>query len=487
MRFPQLYQVNARFWLAQRSADLGRQATLDDLPDDELRRLAELGFDWLYLLGVWQTGRAEARIAQEQAPLQRAAAELLGEAGRSAICASPFAISGYRVPRKWGGGAALKRLRQRLHAHGLRLMLDFIPNHTGISHPWAIQRPDYYVQLSPGAGPGTFYEVQTEAGPQRLAHGRDPYFPPWSDTLQLNYASPDLQRAMTAELLRAASYCDGLRCDMAMLILPEVFARTWGVPALPFWAGAITRLKARRPGFVLMAEVYWGLESALLRQGFDYVYDKALLDRLVEEHAPDVRRQLETTADLEPRLAHFLENHDEPRIASRLPLEAHRAAALLTYFQPGLRFFFAGQLEGFCYKAPVQLCRPPAETPDPDVAAFYHGLLEQLRGFAGRLVEWKLLEARPAWNANPTWQNFIVASWRDERERRWLGATNYASYRGQCYVPLPFDDLPPGAVTLHDRLGEAVYPRLGSDLRQPGLYLDLPAWGLHLFELVPGA
>jgi len=163
-----------------------------------------------------------------------------------------------------------------------------------------------------------------------------------------------------------------------------------------------------------------------------------------------------------------------------------RAAALLTYFQPGLRFLFAGQLEGFCDKAPVQLCHPPSETPDPPIAAFYRGLLEQLRGFAGGFSGWKLLEPRPAWDANPTWQNFIAASWLDERGRRWLGVTNYAGYQGQCIVPLPFDDLPPGPLTLHDRLGEAVYPRLESDLRQPGLYLDLPAWGLHLFELVSG-
>ena len=485
MCFPQLYQVNLRFWLSQRSAQLERQAALDDLPDEELRRLAELGFDWLYLLGAWQTGKAEAALARGQAFLQAQARQMLGGAGADAICASPFAVAGYRVPRQWGGDAALARLRQRLHAHGLRLMLDFIPNHTGVSHPWAVHHPDYYVSAPPDAQPGDFQLVQTDQGARRLAHGRDPFFPPWSDTFQLDYANPAMQQALAAELLRLGEVCDGLRCDMAMLALPEVFERTWKRAAPPFWQAALARLKTSQPEFVLLAEVYWGLESTLLKQGFDYAYDKSLLDRLIEMRAAGVRRQIEADHDLQTRLARFLENHDEPRVAARLPLPAHRCAALIAFFQPGLRFFYAGQLEGRRLRAPVQFCYPPAEPDDPPAQAFYRALLEQLKAFAPQPGSWTPLRPRSAWDGNPTWANFIACTWLDQSRGRWLALANYAGYQGQCYVPLAFSDLSAADYALHDRLGEAVYTRASADLRQRGLYLDLPAWGLHLFQILP--
>ena len=80
-----------------------------------------------------------------------------------------------------------------------------------------------------------------------LAHGRDPYFDGWPDTLQLNYAKAQLQQAMIGELLRIAGQCDGLRCDMAMLLLPEVFERTWGRRSEPFWPKAIAAVRQAQP------------------------------------------------------------------------------------------------------------------------------------------------------------------------------------------------------------------------------------------------
>ena len=55
---PSLYQVNTRVWLTSLSETLGRPAQLDDIPDAELDRLAEMGFDWVWFLSVWQTGAA---------------------------------------------------------------------------------------------------------------------------------------------------------------------------------------------------------------------------------------------------------------------------------------------------------------------------------------------------------------------------------------------------------------------------------------------
>ena len=183
-------------------------------------------------------------------------------------------------------------------------------------------------------------------GPLVLAYGRDPYFDGWPDTLQLNYGNPELQQAMIGELERIAGQCDGVRCDMAMLVLPEVFERTWGIPAQPFWPTATQRVRDRVPGFCFMAEVYWDLEWELQQQGFDYTYDKRLYDRLREGHARPVREHFRADLDFQNNSARFLENHDEPRAAATFPPEVHEAAAVITFLSPGLRFFHQGQFEG---------------------------------------------------------------------------------------------------------------------------------------------
>ena len=188
--------------------------------------------------------------------------------------------------------------------------------------------------------------MKRKRGDLLLAHGRDPYFDGWPDTLQLDYSRVATQEAMIAELLKIAGQCDGVRCDMAMLVLPEVFERTWGHRAPVFWPGATGRVRERVPGFCFMAEVYWDLEWTMLQQGFDYAYDKRLYDRLREGHARPVREHLLAGLDFQSKLARFLENHDEPRAAATFAPGMHEAAAVITFLSPGLRFFHQGQFEG---------------------------------------------------------------------------------------------------------------------------------------------
>src|SRR5262249_12058491 len=130
---------------------------------------------------------------------------------------------------------------------------------------------------------------------------------------------------------------DGVRCDMAMLVLPEVFERTWGVQAQSFWPRAIRLVRERAPEFCFMAEVYWDLEWTLQQQGFDFTYDKRLYDRLREGHARPVREHFCAGLDYQSKMARFLENHDEARSAAAFPPTVHEAAAAVTYLSPGLR------------------------------------------------------------------------------------------------------------------------------------------------------
>jgi glycosidase len=484
-RYPALYQINTRVWLRALSDRLGRAATLDDVPDDELDRLADLGFDWVWLLSVWQTGVAGRRISRAIPQWLAEFHEALPDLRDEDIVGSGFATTGYTVHSALGGDAALARLRARLAARGLRLMLDFVPNHVGLDHPWVEEHPEYFIQgteLDLARAPQNYTWVKRKSGDLLLAHGRDPYFPGWPDTLQLDYANPALQEAMIGELSRIAAGCDGVRCDMAMLVLPEVFERTWGRRAPLFWPTATARVRAQVPRFCFMAEVYWDLESTLQEQGFDYAYDKRLYDRLRSRQARPVREHFWAGLDYQDKLARFLGNHDEPRAAVTFSPGVHQAAAVITFLSPGLRFFHQGQLEGHKMRISPHLGRGPREPTDETLAAFYDRLLAVLRRSVVRQGAWKLLECAAAWDGNWTWDCFLAFSW-EAHEERLLAAVNYSDHQSQCRVRLPFEGLNRGAWRLRDELGGPSYERDGSELAAHGLYLDLSPWESAVYSV----
>ena len=333
------------------------------------------------------------------------------------------------------------------------------------------------------ASPRNYCRVQTKSGSLVLAYGRDPYFDGWPDTLQLNYGNQDLQQAMIGELLRIAEQCDGVRCDMAMLVLPDVFERTWGIRADPFWPKAIESVRRTHPLFRFMAEVYWDLEWTMQQQGFDYAYDKRLYDRLREGHARPVREHLHAGLDYQDKLARFLENHDEPRAAATFSPDIHKAAAVIMFLSPGLRFFHEGQLQGRRKRISPHLVRRPQEPIDQALRTFYDRLLAVLRNPAVRDGQWQLLECKPAWDGNWTWDCFLAFAWQGSAHERLLVTVNYAANQSQCHVRLPFDDLEDRQWRLDDLIGHATYERNGADLRARGLYLDEPPWQARVFSL----
>ncbi|MCL4853393.1 MAG: alpha-amylase, partial [Bryobacteraceae bacterium] len=315
-------------------------------------------------------------------------------------------------------------------------------------------------------------------------HGRDPYFPGWPDTLQLNYGNPATHEAMIGELRRIAGQCDGVRCDMAMLVLPDVFERTWGIATQPFWPRATQCVRQKHPDFCFMAEVYWNLEWTLQQQGFDYTYDKRLYDRLREGHARPVREHLYAGLDYQNKMARFLENHDEPRAAAAFPHGMHEAAAVITFLAPGLRFFHQGQFEGRTKRVSPHLCRGPCEPVDQKIEQFYDRLLAVMRQPVVRDGQWMLLECTPAWENNWTCDSFVVFSWQGLDGEWLLAAVNYAANQSQCYVHLPMPNLARGKWRLEDKIGAATYDRDGNDLLSRGLYLDMAPWQTAIFSCV---
>ena len=484
--YPSLYQINTRVWLTELSQGLNRKATLDDIPDNELDKLAEMGFDWIWFLSVWSTGEAARKVSRENPEWRSDFEKTLPDLQDQDIAGSGFAITGYTVHPDIGGDEALKRLRERLRKRGLKLMLDFVPNHMAPDHPWVEEHPEYFVhgtETDLEKFPHNYSRLNGKTGDLILAYGRDPFFAGWPDTVQLDYSNPATAEAMLGEILRISGQCDGVRCDMAMLVLPEVFERTWGRRAQSFWPAVTKAVREKTPGFCFMAEVYWDMEWTMQQQGFDYAYDKRLYDRLCEGHARAVREHFYAGTDYQDKLARFLENHDEPRAASAFDQKVHEAAAVITFLSPGLRFFHQGQFEGRKKRISPHLVRAPQEPVIKALQEFYSSLLSVLKETIFRDGWWELLKCVPAWEGNGTWDAFLAFSWEDSKGSRAVVVVNYAPHNSQCYVHLPFADMAGKPVRFRDMLSPADYERNGSELLSKGMYLDLPAWGYHVFEV----
>jgi glycosidase len=497
MHHPSLYQINTRVVLNERGVELGRPATFDDFPDAALDDIAAKGFEWVWFLGVWQTGQAARQVSRTNPGLRAEFKNELPDLREEDITGSPFAVVAWDVHKDFGGDAALARIRQRLAKRGLKLLLDFVPNHVAPDHPWVQTHPEYFIRGTEEdltREPHNYVRLKTGKGAMVLAYGRDPYFAGWPDTLQLNYRHPGFREAQISELSRIAERCDAVRCDMAMLVQPEIFQRTWGEKArptdgsppkdTPFWPEAIATVRRKRPDFMFVAEVYWDMEWELQQAGFDYTYDKRLYDRQVTRQGHPVREHLLATPSYQDHSLRFLENHDEPRAAATFEPPVHKAAATITFFVPGMRFFHEGQLEGRKVHVSMHLGRRPKEPVDQEIKAFYDKLLPALRRPEVREGQWRLWECRQAWQGNFTHEQFTVMTW-ESGDRRLLVVSNYGPSAGQCYVTLGIPALAGKQFTLVDLLGDARFDRAGDGLVGSGLYLDVHAWGHHVFDVQP--
>ncbi|MFZ2488297.1 MAG: alpha-amylase family glycosyl hydrolase [Anaerolineae bacterium] len=487
---PLLYEINTWAWLEQLSQQQGHTVTLATVPQAELERIAAYGFDGVWLMGIWQRSPAGQEVARAIPALQEEYRRALPDCRTEDIVGSPYCILDYRVDAALGGDAELATLRGRLADLGLLLMLDFVPNHLARDHAWTTQHPDWLVQGTTDAlahAPENYFTAADADGQWHVyAHGRDPYLPGWSDTVQVDYRHPAARRAMADYLVALAERCDGARCDMAMLVTRDVFLRTWGgmfdTERAEFWPEVATTLHALHPGFVLLAEVYWNLEWELQQQGFDYTYDKRLYDRLLERDAVDVTMHLTADMDYQNHLARFVENHDERRAVTAFGEQRSLAAALLSYTVPGLRLFHEGQLDGWRVKLPVQLGRRPAEATNPPVQTFYHRLLAALSQPVFHDGQWRLFAPMQEWAGNPTHRHIVAHGWKWHDDMR-LIFVNLSPEPAQAVVPLDWPQLAGSNWRLDDILNDASYVRRGDEMIGNGLYIHLPAYGYHLFEV----
>ena len=354
MPYRRIYEINTRVWLAELvAAQTIPEATLAAIPESYINLWRRWHIDAIWLMGVWEPSLYSARVVRENTASVVSLQPALDDFTLDDCVSSLYAVRNYTVSEQLGGLEGLLRLRARLRQAGLGLILDFVPNHTACDHPWVHDYPQYYVQgsLSEAArAPGDYFPVQTAQGLRYIAHGKDPYFPSWCDTAQLNYSNLELHDAMQDQLLRLAQWCDGVRCDMAMLCLSDVFSRTWSrldlpVPPREFWHEALQAVRARFP--ISAVWLRSGSVKRLQQLGFQLTYDKEFYDALLARDIDRLGASIRTPHSLLEANVRFLENHDETRAAACFSDDQQEASMLAVATLPGATLLHEGQTEGY--------------------------------------------------------------------------------------------------------------------------------------------
>ena len=361
-----IYEINARTYSSR----------FDLINGEELRKLAGLGFNAVWLLGAWRITDGAKKISKIV---------------NLDFDGSPFAIGRYEFSPELGGQSAYLRFLDAAHSAGLKVLLDFIPNHLALDSPWIDEDAQFFIRSSPGVrqqDPGEFFLHKSG---ELVAFGRDPYFPPWRDTAQLDYSYPGLRSRMIQTLKWIARHADGVRCDMAMLILRDYVRQQWYPNATQswftdrfpgeFWEEAVRQVRSERPDFIFLAECYWDKEPALQAQGFDLTYEKKAYDALVQR---DARWLCERLGGMPPEIIQrslfFIENHDEVRAASVFSEAENLAALALTLSLPGSVLIHQGQMEGLRKKLPVQM--PKGFMDDPPNTSLHRSYEQILKATA---------------------------------------------------------------------------------------------------------
>jgi hypothetical protein len=450
------------------------------VPERAWDAVALPGVDAVWLMGVWERSPAGRAIALADPGLREVVAAALPDATDADVVGSPYCIRTYTADVNLGGPAGLAVARAALARRGLRLLLDFVPNHVAPDHPWVAGHPEYFVRGT-RADLARDPQAWLETPGGIYARGRDPSAPPWPDVVQLDPMSAPLRDAVVETLGEIAAQCDGVRCDMAMLLLDDVAERTWRgrlEPAReqPYWSEVSSRVRGTHPEFTFLAETYGDHDGALLGQGIEACYDKRLYDRLREGDAPGVRAHLVADPRLQARLVRFLENHDEPRAATVFTPARLRAAAVALLTLPGEVLLHEGQLDGLRTKLPVQLGRRPLEQPDPDAHVFWSGLLATVARERLRQGDWRLLEVT-GWPDNQSCSSLLAWCWAQH-----LVIVNYSGEAADGLVQLGAE-WAGQSWRLQDVLGGESYRRDGDELARRGLYVALPACGAHVFRV----
>jgi glycosidase len=477
-KHPILYEISTRPWLFELSKKYGKSITkIKDIPLEEFDYLKENGIEIVWMMGVWKLGTYGLEFDKKLDY-----SDVLPDWTEDDVIGSPYAISEYTCNPSIGSNDDLVWLREELHSRNMKLMLDFVPNHSAIDAPTA-SNPKLYIRAPEGKKNPNKY---TDSG---IAFGRYNYdADPWKDVIQWNYWEPETREIMKDNLMTILSYADGARCDVASLMLNDAFEKTWKEeldywgykrPENEFWEYAFNEVKKKYPNAILLAEVYgdWEIES-LYKVGFTYTYDKELLDKL-EGSASDVNEYIHSrNIEYWDHSAHFVENHDENRIVYNVNgnIEKAKAAGTIAATLGGMIFMNHGQWSGFRNKLDVHLRRGADEAEDTGIKKYYERLMKIVQdpAFTGSNYYF-------VYNMSGEKSNDFIAYLREDGNSHYLVVVNYSDGTGCANVPI-YNIEGNGDHPIHEVIDDVEYIRNVDSIRNEGLIVCLKPWQSQIFK-----
>jgi hypothetical protein len=487
-KYPRLLELNARIWIKR----FGKGSTLSSVSDEQIKNWKDKGIDLIWLMGVWATNKDIIAEYCFEPELINSYNSALKDWQTDDVIGSPYSIDRYEINPAIGTKEELIAFKARLNESGIKLILDYVSNHFSAKSSliWSNKEvflfADEYIFKN---DPYTFYPSPANCN-EFLAHGRDPLFPPWKDTAQVNFYNPEARKFLISILNNLTDVCDGVRCDMAMLPLNNVFFNTWvGVikkhgyerPEKEFWEEAITEVKKNKSDFIFIAETYWDLEWQLQKLGFDFTYDKRLTDRLISGDIKSIKDHLTAEMSYQDKSVRFLENHDEDRAIVKLGRERSMAAAVVISTIPGIALYFDGQCDGRKIKLPLQLGREPEEKQDEKIKEFYKNLFNITKEDIFKTGDWKLLEPVRVSSNDQSYENLLAWEFRKENQLRII-VVNYNNVTSRCR--LKFNIISKSnEIILNDLLNKTAYKRSVTEIAEKGLFVELKSFNCHIFEI----
>lgn len=403
-------------WLESLSKKNGEAISIGNVPDDEWEKLFDK-YDNFWFMGIYKPSQKGQEIAKQYSTQYQSYLPDIN--GDNDIVASPFAVSEYSpnpmIAKDW---QEWDEMVNKLHQKGKKVFIDFVPNHTAIDHSWVQSHPEYYIQGNKQQYLSTnnFVEITDNQGKIRyFGYGKDPNFGPWIDTLQLNYANLELQEKMREGLESLARHADGFRCDMAMLVNPETFLRSWGwclsdeeknqIIVNSFWQKTIPEIKKSialesNRNIEFIAEAYW--EENELGKYFDFIYNHDLYEHIsesikngsIDQIKFDLYRFINNPDQAKHHWVVYTENHDERRAAEKMGEKFSKPAAVLSaMIRDSIFMVNQGQESGYQYRPPMQVSRYRSESENINMVRFYDELLSIRRSNLFQTGEIKIINS----------------------------------------------------------------------------------------------
>ena len=478
---PHILEINTRAWLNRLQDKFGHAFSLGDVPEEALNNFQAMGFDAVWLMGVWQESPAAREIARNHEDIQNQIRAAKPDFNKDDISASPYAVYAYQVDPVFGGNEALQKLRARLREKGISLLLDFVGNHMAIDSPVVEEHPEYFINTgthAPHAHGDWFFQNKNGV---YISHGRDPYFSPWTDTAQLNYFNPQTRAFMLENLRQISHLCDGVRCDMAMLSLNKVVRDTWWefvggeMPSTEFWHEALEAIREEYPEFIFIAEVYWGLEWDVQEMGFDYTYDKVLYDRLRFSTPENIKAHLGAEHLYQMRSIRFTSNHDEEEALKAFGREKSLAASTIIATLPGARMFHLFQILGRQVRMPIQYMKADFQR-DDGVYEYYRKLLQIASAPAFHGGQWFLRDIVPL--EDDSARHILSWQWKQMNTGK-LIFINYSDAPAKGTLPLKAVGSKT-AELIEEFSGEKIY--LSPEMQAQGLSVHLQPYQCKIFS-----